>query len=164
MAKVILLRGNSGCGKSTTAKLLQEKLGLGTLLIPYDVVRRQLLNVRESTPGALCLKLMREMATWGAKHCDVVIVEGILATNRYDPLFRTLQAEFDQVFAYYYDISFEETLRRHATKPNCNDFGEKEMRSWWREKDYIGWLPEMMIPAEMSQEETVEMIYREVTS
>lgn len=30
---------------------------------------------------------------------------------------------------------FAETLRRHETKPNSNDFGEEEILSWWREKD-----------------------------
>ena len=33
-------------------------------------------------------------------------------------------------------IPFEETLKRHQTKPNCNDFGEEAMRRWWREKDF----------------------------
>jgi hypothetical protein len=46
------------------------------------------------------------------------------------------------VFAYYYDIPFEETLRRHETKDKRFEFGEAEMRRWWNEKDYIGIIPE----------------------
>ncbi len=33
------------------------------------------------------------------------------------------------IFAFYYDLSFEETLRRHETKPNKADFGEQDMNS-----------------------------------
>lgn len=32
-SKIIILRGNSGSGKTTVAKELQKKLGRGTLLI-----------------------------------------------------------------------------------------------------------------------------------
>ena len=29
----------------------------------------------------------------------------------------------------------EETLRRHATKPNRDDFGEEDLCRWWMGKD-----------------------------
>ncbi len=37
--KLIILRGNSGSGKTTTAKALQKKFGHGTMLISQDVVK-----------------------------------------------------------------------------------------------------------------------------
>jgi uridine kinase len=39
-AKLIILRGNSGSGKTTTGKALQRKFGHGTMLISQDVGRR----------------------------------------------------------------------------------------------------------------------------
>ena len=63
--------------------------------------------------------------------------------------------------AYYYDIPFEETLIRHKTKPNCNDFGEEDMRRWWREKDYLGIIPEKTLDKEISLENAVERIYED---
>lgn len=54
------------------------------------------------------------------------------------------------------------TLIRHQSKPNCNEFGENEMRSWWRDRDLIGTIPETCIPETMSLEETVEMIVSDV--
>ena len=63
--------------------------------------------------------------------------------------------------AYYYDIPFEETLIRHKTKPNCNDFGEENMRRWWREKDYLGIIPEKTLDKEISLENAVERIYED---
>lgn len=40
-----------------------------------------------------------------------------------------------KVYAYYFNIPLEKILKRRQTKPNCNEFGEKAMRKWWREKD-----------------------------
>ena len=40
--RLIILRGNSGSGKTTTGKALQKKSGHGTMLISQDVVRRVL--------------------------------------------------------------------------------------------------------------------------
>ena len=34
---LIILRGNSGCGKTSTAHLLQRQLGYGTMLVSQDV-------------------------------------------------------------------------------------------------------------------------------
>lgn len=161
MAKAILLRGNSGSGKSTVARLLQRKFGRGTLMIPQDVVRRELLWSRDGA-GNPAIALMCEMARWGARSSEVVIVEGILDAEVYAPLFRTLTEEFDRVFAYYYDIPFEETLKRHETKPNRADFGKEDMRRWWKEKDFIEWLPEKVFGADVSVDEAVERIFADV--
>ena len=161
MAKAILIRGNSGSGKSTVAKRLQRKFGRGTLMIPQDVVRRELLWSRDGA-GNPAIALMSRMACWGAQNCEFVIVEGILDAEVYEPLFRTLVEEFDQVFAYYYDIPFEETLKRHETKPNHADFGEEDMRRWWKEKDFIGWMPEKVFEADISVDEAVERIFADV--
>lgn len=43
MSKLIILRGNSGSGKTTVAKALQKKLGYNTMLISQDEVRRNML-------------------------------------------------------------------------------------------------------------------------
>ena len=45
MTKLIILRGNSGSGKTTIAKELQKLFGKNTMLISQDVIRREMLNV-----------------------------------------------------------------------------------------------------------------------
>lgn len=45
--KLVILRGNSGSGKSSVARALQRKIGRNTLLIPQDTVRREMLWVRD---------------------------------------------------------------------------------------------------------------------
>lgn len=44
MGKLSILRGNSGSGKSTIAKALQNKFGQNTMLISQDEIRRILLK------------------------------------------------------------------------------------------------------------------------
>jgi adenylate kinase family enzyme len=160
-AKLIILRGNSGSGKSSAAKLLQRKFGRGTLIIPQDIIRREMLWVKDE-PGTKAVSLLIDLARYGKQNCQVVIVEGILDSDVYKELFEVLKSEYKDIYAYYYDIPFDETLIRHQTKPNCNEFGEKEMRSWWREKDYIGIIPEKSITDELSLEEVVEKIFSDV--
>lgn len=157
--KLIIIRGNSGSGKTTVAKALQEKFGLGTVRLSQDVVRREILWVRDGkdTPA---LELLQALLRYGAERSPVVILEGILNAEWYAPLFELAKELFgDNIYAYYYDLPFEETLRRHQTKPNCHEFGEEHMRGWWKEKDYIGSIPEQIIAQDMGLEETVEMIY-----
>lgn len=40
MKKIIILRGNSGSGKTTIAKELQKQFGRNTMLISQDGIRR----------------------------------------------------------------------------------------------------------------------------
>ena len=44
MAKLVIIRGNSGSGKSSLARKLQTHYGQGTLLIAQDTVRRDMLK------------------------------------------------------------------------------------------------------------------------
>ncbi len=142
MPKLIILRGNSGSGKSSVAKLLQQKLGRNTMLISQDMVRREILWVQDNidTPAAALLKTLLQ---YGRKNCEIVILEGILYTAWYESLFIYAQQEYgDEIFAYYYDLPFAETVVRHKTKANSNEFGEEKMWRWWHEKDFISFIPD----------------------
>jgi adenylate kinase family enzyme len=162
VTKLIILRGNSGSGKTTTGKALQRKLGHGTMLISQDVVRREMLFVKDG-PDAEASQLLFELTLYGKSHCNIVILEGILNSKWYEKLFVNLLDEFsNQIFAYYFDIPFEETLNRHKLKPNVNEFGEKEMREWWNEKDLLDIIPEVCLHKEICLNEVVEKIYKEV--
>lgn len=110
MSKLIVIRGNSGSGKTTTAKLLQRQLGRGTMLISQDVVRRDILGVKD-TANNPSRELITEMARYGKKIGHNVIIEGILSKRRYGEMLALLAGEFDSLLAYYFDVSFEETLR-----------------------------------------------------
>jgi hypothetical protein len=53
-------------------------------------------------------------------------------------------------------------LSRHATKPNAHEFGEKEMREWWVEKDFLGLQDERVLNEKMSIDEIVQRIVSDV--
>lgn len=161
--RLIILRGNSGSGKTTTGKALQKKFGHGTMLISQDVVRREMLYVKDG-PNTEACQLLKELVLYGKRHCNIIILEGILNSNWYKELFENLLNEFNsKVFAYYFDIPFEETLNRHKNKSNAHEFGEKEMKRWWNEKDLLDSIPEVCIHKELSLNEVVDMIYENVT-
>ena len=163
MSKLILLRGNSGSGKTTVAKKLQEKFGSNTMLISHDMIRKQILHVWSREGVEKSQPLMIELLKYGKRNSEITIMEGILPAKDYAQLFATAVAEYgDNIYSYYWDIPFEETLHRHGTKPNRNDFGEEDMRRWWKEKDYLDMIPQIMIGKDMSVEEAVELIYRDV--
>jgi hypothetical protein len=63
-----------------------------------------------------------------------------------------------RAFAYFLDVPFAETLRRHATKTGTLKYGEAEMRQWYRGLDLLAGGIEHVIPAESSLEETVSKI------
>ena len=156
--KLIIIRGNSGSGKSSAAEKLQRAMGYGTMLIPQDVVRREILMVRD-TDHNHSIQLIYDMAMYGKSLGYSVILEGILVKKRYSDMLRKLIADFDShACVYYFDIPFDETLRRHNLKPVAHEFGETEMRQWWNDDDRLGLEYEKIITEDMSQNQIVEMI------
>ena len=146
MSKLIILRGNSGSGNTTVAKELQKKFGRNTMIISQDMVRREILKVNDG-PMTEALPLM----------------QGIMYADWYQPLFECAIREFgNEIYAYYFELPFEETLRRHQARLKSNEFGEEEMRGWWREKDYIGFVKEDVITAEETLESVVERVYENI--
>jgi len=161
-SKIIILRGNSGSGKTTVANALQKKLGRGTLIISQDVIRREMLWVRDGSETK-AISLLIDLIKYGKKNCDFLILEGILNAVWYKELFEIIKSEFNcSIYAYYYDLSFEETLQRHQTKPNCNDFGENDMKQWWNENDFIEIIEEKILAQELSIDETVDIIIKDI--
>ena len=160
MRKLIILRGNSGSGKTTVSKELQKRFGRNTMLISQDMVRLQMLYAKDAEALPLIIQLLK----YGRQNSDITILEGILDSEVYESLFETAVKEYGaDIFAFYYDLPFEETLQRHATKPNRAEFGEQDMRRWWKEKDYSNIIPEKTITRDMSISDTVDMIYNIVT-
>ena len=164
MGKLIILRGNSGSGKTSAAKALQEKFGPNTMRISHDMIRMEMLHTSGKIGVEKSEPLMIELLQYGRAHSEITVLEGILPAEPYRRLFETAKEEYgENIFAYYYDLSFEETLRRHGTKPNRGDFGEEDMRRWWLEKDLLPDIPETILTEEWSLEDAVEKIFRDVT-
>ena len=104
MKKIIILRGNSGSGKTTVARALQKKFGYNTMMISQDEIRRNILWVKDGV-DTNALPLMIELMKYGYEHCDVVILEGIMYDEWYSPLFKTANELYGMdIYAYYFDI------------------------------------------------------------
>lgn len=137
-------------------KRFQEKFGRNTMLISHDMVRMQILNAKDVEALPLTMQLLK----YGRQNSDITILEGILPVEVYMPLFEMAVQEYGKdIFAFYYDLPFEETLQGHATKPKKGDFGEQDMRRWWKEKDFIDIIPEKIITKNLGVSDTVDMIY-----
>lgn len=161
MAKLIIIRGNSGSGKTSVSKVLQEKFGENTMLISQDMVRREILHTRDGA-DTKALPLMTELLKYGRRNSPVTILEGIMVAEWYMPLFETAIKEFgSEIYAYYYDLPFKETVARHDTRAKRMSFGAEDMRRWWVEKDYMKIIPEKILTKEIGLDEAVEMIFRD---
>lgn len=86
--KLIIIRGNSGSGKTTVATKLRNKLGHNIILISQDVIRRDILRVKDGQ-GNMALPLMLELLEYGYQHCEITILEGIFRFEWYKALERT---------------------------------------------------------------------------
>lgn len=156
--KFIVLRGPSGSGKSSIAREVRLAQAELMVLIGQDHFRRVVLKEKD-VPNGLNAELIKRTLLFAFEHSYHVILEGIFVADRYRNMFQEILCEHpDNNFFFYLDVPFGETLRRHQFKPNKDEFGEKEMRSWYMEKDLLGFVQEVLIPATNSIEETVETL------
>ena len=92
------------------------------MIVSQDVVRREILGTRDvaDNPSIGLIDLVARYALGRGRH---VIVEGALHAPRYGAMLRSLVADHQGVSrAYVMDVPFEETLRRHATKAEADEF------------------------------------------
>lgn len=165
MPKLVILRGNSGSGKSSTARLVRDSVhdykNHKVALVEQDYLRRTILKEKEAA-GTHNVALIEHTTQHILDQGYDVILEGIFVTKRYRDMLTSLLQQNTDNYVYYFDISLEETLRRHSTKPNSHEFGETEMRSWYVEKDYLGIQNEVIISEDMTQETIVNKIIKDV--
>jgi len=156
--KLIVLRGNSASGKSTVAAEIRRRYGRGIAIVGQDNLRRVVLREHDK-PNAANIGLIEVTARYALDHGFHVIIEGILCTSHYGEMLAGLCADHrGPTRLYYLHVPFEETLRRHATKPQAAEYGEAEMTAWYRELDLLPGGIEQIVPAETSLSETVKWI------
>ncbi|MDT3443571.1 hypothetical protein [Pseudofrankia sp. BMG5.37] len=126
-----------------------------------DVVRRELLR-EPDLPGALNIDLTATIVTRClAGGCDVIL-EGILDTTRYGTTLKSvIAAHAGPAHAYYFRLPLEETVRRHATKPNTGGYGERELAEWYVPDDLLGVPGEQILSPADTQQEIVARIVTE---
>lgn len=159
--KLLIIRGNSGSGKTTIAQAVRARWDGKVMFLQQDVLRRDILKV-EDKAGNPVIGLIEQLVAYGKQQGYDIIIEGIFANAKYGELLRRLVVEFEESHVYYLDVPFEETLRRHNNRAVSSEFGEKEMREWWLEKDYLNIPSEKVIDHGLSEQAIIERIIREV--
>lgn len=159
-SKLIVLRGNSGSGKSTIAKALRDQGKTKIAIVEQDYLRRFILKEKE-TEGADNITLIQQTVEFALSRGYNVILEGILYFPRYGEMLKKLTKKCPNNYFYYFNVSFDETLKRHITKPNAHEFGEKEMREWYKPNQHTGFETERNIPETFTIDDAVNKILSE---
>jgi predicted kinase len=137
---LIVLRGSSGSGKSTLAAALQRELGWPTAILGQDHFRRVVYRERLGEAGSPEGMAHAALLETAARHCLAaghhVIIEGILRSSDYAGTLQRIASTADDARFHAFDLAFDETVERHATRPQAAEFTEKQMREWYR-----GWDP-----------------------
>lgn len=156
--RLIVLRGNSASGKSTIAAAIRDRFGRGLALVGQDNLRRVVLRERDR-PGAANIGLIDTIARYSLDAYYHVVVEGILRADHYGAMLARLHTDHrGPTHGYYLDIPLQETLARHATKPQADEYGERELRDWYRPLDLLPDGNETIIGADSAPEVTVDRV------
>lgn len=160
MAKLIILRGPSGAGKSSVAKRLHEESAQSTVLLEQDYYKEVMVKPKDPATVPLRREMLLQDTLLALSHEYHVILDGILDAGAYAEMFEELFKERPaDNYAFFFDITLDETLKRHKTRPQATRFGEAEMRDWFPgsmtrlAKDF-----EHIIPESNTLEQTVEFI------
>ena len=155
--RLVVLRGNSGSGKSTTARTLRERLGRGTAWVEQDHIRRILLREHDLA-GGVNIGLIDTTVRYALDHGYDVVLEGILDAGRYGDMLRQLTTDHrGTTLHYYFDIPFAETVARHATR-DLHEVSPDMMQDWYRDHDVLAGIEQTVIGPDSSLDKTVTQI------
>ncbi|WP_067820996.1 AAA family ATPase [Nocardia inohanensis] len=159
---LVVLRGNSGSGKSTAALAVQHSFPRAEcLVVQQDTVRRTMLREHDIV-GAANIDLIEHIAAFGLARSLVVIVEGILDAHRYGDMLERLTASAAHALHYGFDLSFEETLARHTTRPQAQQFSPEQMAQWYHGWQPLSFVDEVRLDASWSLDTLVDRIVRDI--
>jgi predicted kinase len=156
--RLIVVRGNSGAGKSTVAKALREAHGSGVAWVSQDLIRRNILKEKDR-PGGANIGLIDLVARYSLDNGYHVVLDGIFYADRYETMLAGLARDHLGVSrCYYLDVSLEETFRRHATRPLAAEVSRDQMRDWYRPRDLLAGICERIIPETSTLAQTTALI------
>ena len=161
-SRLIIIRGNSGSGKSSLAKAIRAVRPRGIAIVGQDVLRREILHVRDhpETPNVSYMDLS---ARFALEHGLDVVIEGILHSEIYGEMLAHLQSDHRGVTrSYYYELALDETLRRHQTKPLAAEVSVDTVATWYRNADPVLALREVVFDETVSAGEVLERVLVDV--
>ncbi|MFC3966513.1 AAA family ATPase [Nocardia jiangsuensis] len=146
--RLVVLRGNSGSGKSTVARQVQERFPRGTCaVVSQDYLRRIVLR-EPDRPGAFNVTLIETVAGACLERGLVVIVEGIFDARRYSAVLARLADRVEHPLFYAWDLPFEETTRRHTMRSQSSEFTATQMSTWYHGWQFLDFTSEFRLDAQ----------------
>jgi predicted kinase len=159
MTKLVVLRGNSGSGKSTIANALFEQTKKPTVLIDQDHYRFIFKPAGGTLNSNTIHKMIKANVLAALEDNYDVILEGIFNVKSWKNIFAEIFEQHPREnYLFYFDISFEETIKRHRTKPNKDEWSESDMKDWYSPKDFMNYEFEYVINENSSKHETINKI------
>ncbi|WP_426303192.1 AAA family ATPase [Arthrobacter sp. R-11] len=160
--RLIVIRGNSGSGKSQLAHAIRAARPRGVAIIGHDVLRREILHVRDH-PGALSVPLIDMTTRFALDNGLHVVLEGILHSESYGKMLANLCRDHLRITrCYYYNLELPETLRRHRTKKLAGEVSEEQVASWYRSEDLVAGLDEAVFDETISVEAALNVVLNDV--
>jgi adenylate kinase family enzyme len=160
-SNLIILRGPSSAGKSTIAQLLHAQVANKTALIDQDYYRHTMFNNLHSDLEAPRYVMFAGVLA-ALEHGYDVILEGFMGMGKYGSYFDELLAQHpDNNYFFYFDVSFEESLRRHAGRSKDASLTEAKMRELYKRSGPFGYPGEVIIGQDCSAEQACARIISE---
>ncbi|MBL7259418.1 AAA family ATPase [Paractinoplanes lichenicola] len=155
---LVVIRGNSGSGKTTSAREVRRRYGRGCALVEQDYVRRTMLREHDGGPDdAVAPGFVVGIARAALEAGYHVVLEGILHSRRYGEGLRRLVDDYDgRVF--YLEVSFDETVRRHGTRAEPIPVTAAQMLQWYDPRDLLRVRGERVLPETMAFDEVVTTV------
>jgi len=157
---LVVIRGNSGSGKTSVAREVRRRYGRGCALFEQDHLRRIVLREHddhETEPVAP--RFIAEVVGSALRLGYHAVLEGILHSERYAAALRRLIAGHPGAsHAFYLDVSLAETLRRHEARAAHVGFTAADMTGWYAPGDVLGLPGERVIGEAATFEATVDTI------
>jgi predicted kinase len=155
--RLIVIRGNSGSGKTSVVEGVRAAYGRGIAWIEQDYVRRIIFKELDEPDGAN-IAMIAQIARHALARGYHAVVEGIMPTVRYGGMLAELAREYaGSAYFYYLDIPFDETVRRHG-REKASAFTAADMAGWYRERDLLEQPRETVIDETSSLDATVQQI------
>jgi predicted kinase len=157
---LIVIRGNSATGKTTTAREARRRYGRGASVLEQDLLRRIVLREHDTSRiDPIAPAFIANAAGFLLSSGYHVIIEGILHTARYRDALRRLIADHPgPSHVYYLDVSFAETVRRHHRRAEPIPVTPAQMAEWYAPQDLLGTAGELLIPESSTLDQTVTTI------
>ena len=175
--QLLLLRGPAGSGKSTVTKRVVELLrsaGRSVAYLEQDHFRHTVLTTAAPNNRSASTAMLAAAADAAlAQGCDT-LVEGICnwsyCAEHLDPLLLSAAASdmtmTQHVYKrsdrhlFYFDVSLDETIRRHKTREKAATISPTKLRKWYKSASSTGHTFETRLSETNTVEQSVSAILR----